>query len=178
MTEIATERPRLVWLMGFMNATYGFAYAVVLVTVPQLLASHGIAEPVIASLTALALIVSLAAFMVAPVLDTLISRRAWSIALALLVAALTFFVLSLPTDSPLFAPALAIDALATSLFNAAIGGWLGATLPKGSDEAIGTWFTIGNSFGFGLGAITQFWTMSHLLCRAVTKQATGAPAFC
>ena len=162
MSEEIDERPRLIWLMGFMNSTYGFIYAVVLVTVPQLLAAHGVAEPVIANLTALALIVSLAAFAVAPVLDTLVSRRTWSIALALAASALTFVVLMLPTDSQLVAPVLAAEALATSLFNAAIGGWLGAALPKSSDESIGTWFTIGNSFGFGLGAICQFWLMSHL----------------
>jgi MFS transporter, PAT family, beta-lactamase induction signal transducer AmpG len=162
MTEVVDKPPRLVWLMGFTNSIYGFAYAVVLVTVPQLLAAHGVAEPVIANLTALALIVSLAAFAVAPVLDTLISRRAWAIALALAVSGLTFSVLTLPNASPILAPLLATDALVASLYCAAIGGWLGAALPKGSDETIGTWFTIGNGFGFGLGAISQFWLMSHL----------------
>jgi MFS transporter, PAT family, beta-lactamase induction signal transducer AmpG len=161
MTETEHAPPKLVWLMGFMNSIYGFAYAVVLVTVPQLLAGHGVAEPVIANLTALALIVSLAAFAAAPVLDTLVSRRAWSIALALAVSGLTFLVLMLPSASPMLAPVLASDALVTSLYCAAIGGWLGAALPKGSDETIGTWFTIGNGFGFGLGAISQFWLMSH-----------------
>jgi MFS transporter, PAT family, beta-lactamase induction signal transducer AmpG len=162
MTEIVDKPPRLVWLMGFTNSIYGFAYAVVLVTVPQLLAAHGVAEPVIANLTALALIVSLAAFAVAPVLDTLMSRRAWAIALAFAVSGLTFLVLTLPNASPILAPLLAADALVASLYCAAIGGWLGAALPKGSDETIGTWFTIGNGFGFGLGAISQFWLMSHL----------------
>jgi PAT family beta-lactamase induction signal transducer AmpG len=66
MAGTVDERPRLVWLMGFLNSTYGFAYAVVLVTVPQLLAAHGVGEPVIASLTAVALIVALAVFAVAP----------------------------------------------------------------------------------------------------------------
>lgn len=162
MTDTVDERPRLVWLMGFLNSTYGFAYAVVLVTVPQLLAKHGVGEPVIASLTAVALIVSLAVFAVAPVLDTLVSRRAWSIGLALTSSALTFLVLVLPSASRMLAPVLAADALAISLFNSAIGGWLGAALPKGSDDVIGTWFTIGNGFGFGLGAVSQFWLMSHL----------------
>ena len=168
MTEPADERPRLVWLMGLTNSIYGFAYAVVLVTVPQLLAARGVGEPVIANLTAVALVVSLAAFAVAPVLDTLVNRRTWSIALAIAASALTFVVLLLPTSSSMIAPALAIDALSASLFNAAIGGWLGAALPKGSDETIGTWFTIGNSFGFGLGAMSQYWLMSHL------PQAVGA----
>jgi PAT family beta-lactamase induction signal transducer AmpG len=170
MADSAGERPRLIWLMGFTNATYGFAYAVVLVTVPQLLAAHGVPEPVIANLTALALVVALGTFAVAPVLDTLVSRRAWSIGLALAASTLTFVVLMLPNSSPLLAPTLAADALTISLFNSAIGGWFGAALPKGSDETIGTWFTIGNSFGFGVGAISQFWLMSHL------PRALGAAA--
>lgn len=162
MAETVDERPRLVWLMGFTNSIYGFAYAAVLVTVPQLLAAHGVGEPVIANLTAVALIVSLGAFALAPVLDTLVSRRTWSIGLALAVSALTFLLLMLPNGSPMLAPVLGGDALVTSLYCAAVGGWLGAALPKGSDETIGTWFTIGNSFGFGLGAISQYWLMTRL----------------
>jgi PAT family beta-lactamase induction signal transducer AmpG len=48
-----------------------------------------------------------------------------------------------------------------SLYNSAVGGWLGAVLPKSSDETIGTWFTIGNASGFGLGALTQYWLVTH-----------------
>jgi PAT family beta-lactamase induction signal transducer AmpG len=150
-----------VWLMGFANATYGFGYAAVLVTAPQLLASHGVAEPVIAGMTTLALSFSLLVFAVAPVLDTLISRRAWSVGLGLVGATLTALVLLLPATSHVLGPALAADALVLSLYNAAIGGWLGAALPKSSDETIGTWFTIGNSSGFGIGALTQYWLVSH-----------------
>jgi PAT family beta-lactamase induction signal transducer AmpG len=51
--------------------------------------------------------------------------------------------------------------LVLSLYNSAVGGWLGAALPKSSDETIGTWFTIGNSSGFGLGALTQYWLVTH-----------------
>ena len=178
MAQSADAPPKLVWLMGLTNSTYGFAYAVVLVTIPQLLASRGVAEPVIANLTALALVVSLAAFAVAPVLDTLVTRRTWSIGLALAAAGLTFLLLVLPNASPILAPVLATDALLTSLFSAAIGGWLGAALPKSSDETIGTWFTIGNGFGFGVGAVCQYWLMSHLsstLGAAVIAGATLVP---
>jgi PAT family beta-lactamase induction signal transducer AmpG len=150
-----------VWLMGFANATYGFGYAAVLVTAPQLLASLGVAEPVIAGMTTLALSFSLLVFAVAPVLDTLISRRAWSVGLGLVGATLTALVLLLPATSHFLGPALAADALVLSLYNAAIGGWLGAALPKSSDETIGTWFTIGNSSGFGIGALTQYWLVAH-----------------
>jgi PAT family beta-lactamase induction signal transducer AmpG len=178
MSKPTDERAKLVWLMGLTNSAYGFAYAVVLVTVPQLLAARGVAEPVIASLTALAVAATMATFAVAPVLDTLVSRRAWSVALALAAAALTFLVLVMPMASPMLAPVLAIDALAISLFSAAIGGWLGAALPKSCDETIGTWFAIGNAVGFGLGAICQYWLMTHMpfgLGAAVVAGATLVP---
>jgi PAT family beta-lactamase induction signal transducer AmpG len=174
MADSAHERPKPIWVMGLTNATYGFGYAVILVTIPQLLAARGVGEPVIANLTALALVVSLAAFAIAPVLDTLVSRRTWSISLALVAAGLTFLVLLLTAGSPVLAPVLAVDALSISLFNAAIGGWLGSALPKGSDETIGTWFTIGNGSGFGIGAVSQFWLMSEL--RGAVGAATIAAA--
>jgi len=116
---------------------------------------------VIAGVTTLALLASLLVFAVAPVLDTLISRRAWSIGLGLGGAALTTLVLLLPASSRFLGAALAADSLVLSLYNSAVGGWLGAALPKSSDETIGTWFTIGNSSGFGLGALTQYWLVTH-----------------
>ncbi len=161
MSKQLGSRARRVWLMGFANSTYGFGYAAVLVTMPQLLASHGVAEPAIAGMTTLALLASLLVFAVAPVLDTLVSRRAWSIGLGFAGAALTYLVLLLPATSHFLGVALAADSLALSLYNSAIGGWLGAALPKSSDETIGTWFTIGNSSGFGLGALTQFWLVTR-----------------
>jgi PAT family beta-lactamase induction signal transducer AmpG len=161
MSKRLGSRAQRVWLMGFANSTYGFGYAAVLVTAPQLLASRGVAEPVIAGMTTLALSSALLVFAVAPVLDTLISRRAWSIGLGLVGATLTTLVMLVPTTSHFMGAALAADALVLSLYNSAVGGWLGAVLPKSSDEAIGTWFTIGNASGFGLGALTQYWLLTH-----------------
>jgi MFS transporter, PAT family, beta-lactamase induction signal transducer AmpG len=161
MSKQLGSRAQRVWLMGFANSSYGFGYAAVLVTAPQLLASHGVPEPVIAGMTTLALSSTLLVFAVAPVLDTLISRRAWSIGLGLVAAILTTLVLLVPTTSHFMGAALAADALVLSLYNSAIGGWLGAVLPKSSDETIGTWFTIGNASGFGLGALTQYWLVMH-----------------
>lgn len=176
-TQVSSRTPR-VWLMGLANSTYGFGYAAVLVTAPQLLASRGVTEPVIAGMTTLALLASLLVFAVAPVLDTCISRRAWSIGLALVGAALTALVLILPATSPILGMALGMDALVLSLYNSALGGWLGAALPKGSDETIGTWFTIGNSVGFGLGALVQYWLVTHTsatLGAAIVGVATLIP---
>jgi len=162
MSEGSAAPPKRVWLMGFANTAYGFGYASVLVTAPHRMAAHGVPEPVIAGLTTLALAASLIVFAVAPVLDTLVSRRVWSVSVGLLGAMLTTLVLALPTASPFLVPTLALDAFVLSLYTSAVGGWLGAALPKGSDEAIGAWYAIGNSSGFGLGALTQYWLISHL----------------
>jgi PAT family beta-lactamase induction signal transducer AmpG len=148
--------------MGLTNSAYGFGYAAVLVTTPQLLAAHGVAQPVIAGMTALATAVSLAGFVLAPLLDTMVSRRTWSVGFALLAAALTTLVMLLPASSPWLGAALAADALALVLYNAAVGGWLGAALPKSCDSTISAWFVIGNSSGFGMGALIQFWLVAHL----------------
>lgn len=161
MSSQLGSRAQRIWLMGFANSTYGFGYAAVLVTAPQLLAARGVAEPVIAGMTTLALSATLLVFAVAPVLDTLITRRAWSIGLGLVGATLTTLVMILPATSHFLGAALAVDTLVLSLYNSAIGGWLGAVLPKSSDETIGTWFTIGNASGFGLGALSQYWLVTH-----------------
>ena len=162
MTSTIEASPRHVWLMGLANMTYGYGFAVILVTAPQLLAARGVAEPVIANVTALAMASTLGTFLLAPLLDCWMSRRSWAIGLALLGAILIFAALLLPANSPLFTPALCLTALTLGLFPAAVGGWLGAALPKSADETIGAWFNIGNASGFGIGAQVQFWLLSHL----------------
>jgi PAT family beta-lactamase induction signal transducer AmpG len=156
MSETAQVRPRFVWAMGLSNASYGFSFAGVLVTMPQVMAAHGVGEPVIAGLTALASMTSLGTFLLAPLLDTMISRRAWARVLGVLVAVLTAVMLGVSPTGALVAPLMMIDALALVMLTTALGGWLGAALPKDMDDTIGTWFTIGNAGGFGLGALSQY----------------------
>lgn len=162
MASSTQAQPRYVWMMGLANIAYGYGFAVVLVTVPQLLAARGVPEPVIANLTALAMAATLGTFVLAPLLDCMVSRRIWAISLATASASLTFVAFVLPANSSLFAVALFCDALLLGLYTSAIGGWLGAALPKSADETIGTWFMIGNATGFGLGAQMQFWLLTHL----------------
>lgn len=162
MTAERQQAPRYIWLMGLANMTYGYGYAAVLVTLPQLLAARGVAEPRIANIVAVAMAIALLTFVLAPLLDCWMSRRAWAITLALLSFGQIFFALLLPASSLWFAILLPGGALALSLYNTAIGGWLGSVLPKDCDETIGAWFNIGNSAGFGCGAQVQFWLVTHL----------------
>ena len=63
MNSTTPAPPRRVWLLGLANMSYGYGYAVVLVTTPQLLAARGVAEPIIADLTALAMSAALGTFL-------------------------------------------------------------------------------------------------------------------
>ena len=162
MSATAEKRPRHVWAMGLSNAAYGYSYAAVLVTMPQVMAAHGVAEPVIAGLTALSGAASLATFVLAPLLDTMVSRRAWARVLGVLVAALTAILLVVSPTGALVGPLMMADALALVMLTTALGGWLGAALPKDMDDTVGTWFTMGNAAGFGLGAASQYWLITAL----------------
>jgi len=108
--------------MGLSNAAYGYSFAGVLVTMPQVMAAHGVGEPVIAGLVALASTASLATFVLAPVLDTMISRRAWALVLGVLVAVLTAVMLGVSPAGPLVGPLMMIDALALVMLTTALGG--------------------------------------------------------
>ena len=162
MTDAAQDRPRFVWAMGLTNSAYGFSYAGVLVTMPQVMAAHGVGEPVIAGLVFLSGLASLATFAVAPILDTLVSRRAWAQGLGVTVAVLTAILLGVAPTGPWVAPLMMADALALVMLTTALGGWLGAALPKDVDDTIGAWFAIGNGVGFGIGAFCQYQLITRL----------------
>ena len=72
-----------------------------------------------------------------PVLNTLISRRAWSVELALLAAVLTTLVLPSPAKSVWLGPMLTADALALGLYNVSVGGWLAVQTPAILGQRVG-----------------------------------------
>ena len=64
--------------MGLVNLPFSISGTVLLITVPQLLAARHVPEPMIASITAFALIPGFAAFVVSPILDVRFSRRTYT----------------------------------------------------------------------------------------------------
>jgi len=65
--------------MGLANLPFGFYGAVVLITVPQLLAASGVPQPTIAAITATAMIPTFCGFLLAPILDVHFNRRSYAI---------------------------------------------------------------------------------------------------
>lgn len=146
--------PRLPALvMGLTNLPYGAYGAVTLITVPQLLAARHVPEPIIAAITASAMIPSVFGFLVAPVLDVRFDRRRYALAFGALAAVAAFLALNRLDNLPQLGGLMIAGYLAATLFNSAIGGWLGSVVPADQTGRLAAGFTIGNVAGFGLGAI-------------------------
>lgn len=139
--------------MGIANLPFGLYGAAVLITVPQLLASQHVPQPLIASITAAAMIPTFCGFLLAPILDVRFNRRSYAIIFGALTALTSWLGLrSIAAPGPL-AIYLVAGFLFANLFYNALGGWLGDIVPAGDEGRLGASFTIGNIVGFGIGAI-------------------------
>jgi PAT family beta-lactamase induction signal transducer AmpG len=141
-----------IWLMGFCNLPVGLSGAVALVTVPQLLAARGVPETAIAGVTALALVAGIVNFLFAPLLDWRFSRRAYSMIFAGVTGLLTLATLTFMDNLPLLAGLAFLLTLASSLNQAAVGGWLSHVTAREDKNALGAWLQLANISGFGVGA--------------------------
>jgi PAT family beta-lactamase induction signal transducer AmpG len=135
-----TRRPPPVWIMGLGFAPLGVNGAILLISVPQLLAANHVPEPAIATITSIGLLPSTLCFLLGPLLDWRFSRRAYAVALSIVGAACAFAAL-------LFAANLAI-----SLMVAAVGGWFGNLLEADRKGALSAWFNVANAASFGIMA--------------------------
>lgn len=151
MTEAIRRLPALV--MGLTNLPYGAYGAVVLITVPQLLAARHVPEPMIATITATAMLPAVLSFLVAPILDVRFSRQSYAWAFGAVAAVATFLALSRLDNLPQLGLLLVAGYLAVALFNNALGGWLGSVVRREDAGGLAAGFTIGNVAGFGIGAI-------------------------
>ena len=151
MTRLRGSIP-IAW-MGLANLPFGMYGALVLITVPQLLAARQIPQPVIASITAAAMIPTFCGFLLAPILDVRFSRRSYALTFGALSALTGWFALLQLDSTGVLTACLVLGFLFSNLFYNALGGWLGNLVPEGDEGRLGATFTIGNVAGFGLGAI-------------------------
>ena len=139
--------------MGIANLPFGLYGAAVLITVPQLLEANHVPQPLIASITAAAMVPTFCGFFLAPILDVGFSRRSYALffgTLAALAAWLGLRSIAAPMTLAIY---LVTGFVCANLFYNALGGWLGGIVPPGDEARLGASFTIGNVVGFGIGAI-------------------------
>ncbi len=139
--------------MGIANLPFGLYGAAVLITVPQLLASEHVPEPLIAFITAAAMIPTFCGFLLAPILDVRFSRRSYALVFGVLTAVAAWLGLVSVAAPGTLVVYLVAGFLFANMFYNALGGWLGNLVPAGDEGKLGASFTIGNIGGFGIGAI-------------------------
>ena len=140
-------------IMGLSNLPFGLYGGVMLAAIPQLLASKGVPEPDIASITAIGLSPNFFYFLVSPILDVRFSRKAYAYVLGFMAALLLFAAL-ISTDNLFLLTALLFGGqFAVVLYSGALAGWL-SSLARPDDEArLSAWYTIGNFGGYGATAM-------------------------
>lgn len=146
--------------MGFLPL--GVFGAIMLITVPQLLAGAHVAEPKIATVTAIGLAPGVLSLVVTPVLDWRFSRRAYAVALAVVGAIFTFAALLFIHNLALLAGFLFAGNTAIALCVAAVGGWFGNLTRTEDKGALGAWFTVANIGGGGLTAMSAIYLLRAL----------------
>jgi PAT family beta-lactamase induction signal transducer AmpG len=141
-----------IWLLGLGFWPLGVNGALLLITMPQLLAAQHAPASRIASITAMALAPGFVSFLLAPLLDWRFSRRTWAIVFTFLTgfgcAAAFFFVRRLALLPGFFF----LSNLGAYLVAAACGGWFGEIVQRERHAALGAWFATINIASGGLAA--------------------------
>jgi PAT family beta-lactamase induction signal transducer AmpG len=141
-----------IWLLGLGLWPLGVNGALLLITMPQLLAAQHTPENRIAAITAMALAPGFVSFLLAPLLDWRFSRRTWAVVFTLLTgfgsAAAFLFVRRLEVLPVLFF----LSNLGAYLVAAACGGWFGELVARDRQGALGAWFAAVNIASGGLAA--------------------------
>ncbi len=142
-----------VWLLGLANLPLGLGGGLALLTMPQLLASRHVPEPVIAELTTVALAPTFAVFLIGPMLDLWFSRRTYAVAATILTAVACWIGLLVSGNLFLLGAAMALAGFGTSANYVAIGGWFGSLVSEEEEAELGAWMVLANIAGFGVIAM-------------------------
>ena len=148
MTARAPHPP--IWLLGFGLWPLGVNGALMLITMPQLLAAEHAPPGRIAAITAMALAPGFVSFLLAPLLDWRFSRRTWAVIFTgvtgVAAAAAFMFVGRLEILGLFFF----LSNLGAYLVSAACGGWFGELIAPARHPALGAWFAAVNIASGGL----------------------------
>ena len=147
-----TERRALppIWLMGLTNATFGMMGGFAVVTVPEMLAAQGVPGGRIAAITAAIISPGFFVFSISPMLDVRFSRRSYALVFAAITACAVAFTATHPQPIGRLEAVMIAGYVAASLYQGAVGGWMGSLITKEQDGALGAWFAVGNTGAGGL----------------------------
>jgi PAT family beta-lactamase induction signal transducer AmpG len=139
--------------MGLTNSVFGMYGGIVAISVPQLLSIRHIPEPTIAAMSAIMFSPGFWTFLVSPVLDVRFSRRCYSVASAVMGAALLVVALLNLDHLVLVTGLLVAGFFSANLYQSALGGWLSSITSSEQENKLSSWVTIGNLGGGGVMAV-------------------------
>ncbi len=143
--------PAIPWL-GLGLWPLGINGALLLITMPQILASQGTSPERVAEITSMALAPGFLSFLLAPLLDWGLSRRAWAVLFTLVTAAAGAGAFLFVRDTPLLPALFFVSSFAAYMVSAACGGWFGELVPREAQARLGSWMAAANIASGGLAA--------------------------
>jgi PAT family beta-lactamase induction signal transducer AmpG len=139
--------------MGMSNATFGMYLGFAVISLPQLLALQHLHEATITAITGIVFSPLCWSFLVSPMLDVRLSRRAYAVGFAALSAlALSVAVWNIHRIAVVEA-ALLVGVSAVNLSSNALFGWLASVLPKDDETRVSAWANAANIGGSGVMVI-------------------------
>ena len=126
--------------------------ALLLITMPQLLAAQHLPATRIAAITAMALAPGFVSFLLAPLLDWRWSRRTWAILFTLVTSLGSVMALAFVRRPEILPVFFFLSNLGAYLVAAACGGWFGELVARDRQGALGSWFAAVNIASGGLVA--------------------------
>lgn len=142
-----------VWLMGLTNATFGMMGAISVITLPQMLAAQGVPGGQIAAMVVTVTMPVILVALISPILDVRFSRRAYAIVTALITAAAVMFTVLHRSQVHAIEIAMFLGFAAASLYQGAVGGWMGSLIDHEQDAALGVWFSVANIGAGGIAVV-------------------------
>jgi PAT family beta-lactamase induction signal transducer AmpG len=167
-----------IWLMGLTMSSFGIFGGVWAISLPQLLAAQHVPEPTIATVSALSALPLVFSFVVSPILDLWVSRRAWASVMAGLAGAFLFAALISHQNVVALTVLMTFGWTAAALFQSALGGWLGGLLPDKDRAALGAWMAVGNTGTGGIAvmaAVPLLRALPFTLGAGILALAVAAP---
>jgi PAT family beta-lactamase induction signal transducer AmpG len=167
-----------IWLMGMTMSSFGIFGGVWAISFPQLLAAQHMPEPTIATVSALSSLPLVFGFVLSPILDLWISRRAWASLMAVLCGACLFGALLCRQNVVALTLLMTLGWTAAALFQWVLGGWLGSLLPDRQRPALGAWMAVGNTGTGGIAvmaAVPLLRALPFTLGAAILGLAVAAP---
>jgi MFS family permease len=157
------------WVRGLAILPFGLVLGFMWTALPFLLTRQGVSLARVAGISATVLLPTVWAFLVKPVLDSGLTRRAWcwlfaaiaSLSVCIGVSALT------PAHLAIAVPALWLAVLSMVLYAGAANGWISQVTADSQRGAVAGW---ANLFLLGGGALGSFAIMV-LLARNILSQS-------